>query len=89
MSATERHGKTSDTSQKTTGQQRTLHRVLRRERSDDSGPREVGIYLHKRDYELDARSLIRKVFLQYFGAGGGRAVLGPRCFWPEAVAKAL
>ncbi|CAK9019432.1 116 kDa) (U5-116 kDa) [Durusdinium trenchii] len=32
---------------------------------------EVGIYLHKRDYELDARSLIRKVFLQYFGAGGG------------------
>jgi len=32
---------------------------------------EVGIYLHKRDYELDARSLIRKVFQQYFGSGGG------------------
>ncbi|CAE7221295.1 EFTUD2 [Symbiodinium sp. CCMP2592] len=32
---------------------------------------EVGIYLHKRDYELDARALIRKVFQQYFGSGGG------------------
>eukprot|EP00933_Yihiella_yeosuensis_P039215 TRINITY_DN3315_c0_g2_i1.p1 TRINITY_DN3315_c0_g2~~TRINITY_DN3315_c0_g2_i1.p1 ORF type:complete len:983 (-),score=238.98 TRINITY_DN3315_c0_g2_i1:118-3066(-) len=32
---------------------------------------EVGIYLHKRDYELDARSLLRKVFIQYFGVGGG------------------
>ena len=35
-------------------------------------PSQVGIYLHKRDYELDARSLIRKVFQQYFGSGGGR-----------------
>lgn len=34
---------------------------------------QVGIYLHKRDYELDARSLIRKVFAQYFGSGGGEA----------------
>ena len=32
---------------------------------------QVGIYLHKRDYELDARALIRKVFQQYFGSGGG------------------
>jgi 116 kDa U5 small nuclear ribonucleoprotein component len=32
---------------------------------------EVGIYLHKRDYELDARSLLKKVFLQFFGASGG------------------
>jgi len=34
---------------------------------------EVGIYLHKRDYELDARSLCKKVFMQYFGVGGGLA----------------
>lgn len=32
---------------------------------------EVGIYLHKRDYELDARSLLKKIFAQFFGAGGG------------------
>mmetsp|Transcript_101971 Transcript_101971/g.287841 ORF Transcript_101971/g.287841 Transcript_101971/m.287841 type:complete len:985 (-) Transcript_101971:157-3111(-) len=32
---------------------------------------EVGIYLHKRDYDLDARSLLKKVFLQFFGSGGG------------------
>jgi len=32
---------------------------------------EVGIYLHKRDYELDARSLCKKIFAQYFGVGGG------------------
>ncbi|CAE8716626.1 unnamed protein product, partial [Polarella glacialis] len=32
---------------------------------------EVGIYLHKKDYELDAKGLCRKVFAQYFGVGGG------------------
>lgn len=32
---------------------------------------EVGIYLHKRDQNLDARSLLKKVFLQFFGQGGG------------------
>merc|ERR1719210_2611930 len=32
---------------------------------------EVGIYMHKRDQHLDARSLLKKVFLQFFGAGGG------------------
>jgi len=32
---------------------------------------EVGIYLHKRDFDLDARSLLKKVFLQFFGPGGG------------------
>lgn len=28
---------------------------------------EVGIYLHKRDLELDARSVLKKVFAQFFG----------------------
>mmetsp|Transcript_33055 Transcript_33055/g.71948 ORF Transcript_33055/g.71948 Transcript_33055/m.71948 type:complete len:985 (-) Transcript_33055:71-3025(-) len=32
---------------------------------------EVGIYLHKRDYDLDARSLLKKIFAQLFGSGGG------------------
>jgi len=32
---------------------------------------EVGIYLNKKDFTLDARSLLKKVFLQFFGAGGG------------------
>eukprot|EP00928_Gymnodinium_smaydae_P051092 TRINITY_DN3461_c0_g2_i1.p1 TRINITY_DN3461_c0_g2~~TRINITY_DN3461_c0_g2_i1.p1 ORF type:complete len:983 (+),score=305.48 TRINITY_DN3461_c0_g2_i1:48-2996(+) len=32
---------------------------------------EVGIYLHKRDYDLDARSLLKKVFTHFFGSGGG------------------
>jgi len=32
---------------------------------------EVGIYLHKRDCNLDAKSLLKKVFIQFFGAGGG------------------
>jgi U5 small nuclear ribonucleoprotein component len=32
---------------------------------------EVDIYPHKRDYDLDARSLLKKVFLQLFGSGGG------------------
>merc|ERR1719191_1403789 len=32
---------------------------------------EVGIYMHKRDYDLDARSLLKKVFTQFFGSGGG------------------
>eukprot|EP00929_Paragymnodinium_shiwhaense_P000231 TRINITY_DN100482_c0_g1_i1.p1 TRINITY_DN100482_c0_g1~~TRINITY_DN100482_c0_g1_i1.p1 ORF type:complete len:984 (+),score=344.63 TRINITY_DN100482_c0_g1_i1:96-3047(+) len=32
---------------------------------------EVGIYLHKRDYDLDARSLLKKIFQVFFGAGGG------------------
>lgn len=32
---------------------------------------EVGIYLHKRDFDLDARSLLKKVFIQFFGQGGG------------------
>ncbi|CAJ1450621.1 unnamed protein product, partial [Effrenium voratum] len=41
---------------------------------------EVGIYLHKRDYELDAKQLIRKVFLQYFGSGG---VACPAQLWLE------
>lgn len=32
---------------------------------------EIEIFLHKRDYDLDARSLLKKVFLQLFGPGGG------------------
>jgi U5 small nuclear ribonucleoprotein component len=32
---------------------------------------EVGIYMHKKDLDLDARSLLKKVFLQFFGFGGG------------------
>mmetsp|Transcript_106764 Transcript_106764/g.227978 ORF Transcript_106764/g.227978 Transcript_106764/m.227978 type:complete len:985 (-) Transcript_106764:33-2987(-) len=32
---------------------------------------EIGIYLHKRDYELDARCLLKKIFQQFFGVGGG------------------
>jgi U5 small nuclear ribonucleoprotein component len=32
---------------------------------------EIGIYLHKRDYDLDARSLLRRIFGQLFGLGGG------------------
>jgi U5 small nuclear ribonucleoprotein component len=32
---------------------------------------EIGLYLHKRDYDLDARSLLKKVFVQFFGVGGG------------------
>jgi len=32
---------------------------------------EVGIYLHKRDYDLDARSLLKKVFMQFFGGTSG------------------
>jgi U5 small nuclear ribonucleoprotein component len=32
---------------------------------------EIGIYLHKRDYDLDARSLLKKVFAQFFGNSGG------------------
>jgi len=32
---------------------------------------EIGIYLHKRDYDLDARSLLKKIFGVFFGAGGG------------------
>mmetsp|Transcript_60870 Transcript_60870/g.188467 ORF Transcript_60870/g.188467 Transcript_60870/m.188467 type:complete len:986 (+) Transcript_60870:87-3044(+) len=32
---------------------------------------EVGIYLHKRDQNLDARSLLKRVFNQFFGVGGG------------------
>merc|ERR1719271_431674 len=32
---------------------------------------EVDIYPHKRDYDLDARSLLKKIFLQLFGSGGG------------------
>lgn len=32
---------------------------------------EIGIYLHKRDYDLDARSLLKRIFNQFFGAGGG------------------
>jgi len=34
---------------------------------------EIGIYLHKRDFDLDARSLLKQVFNQFFGAGGGLA----------------
>merc|ERR1719277_58356 len=32
---------------------------------------EIGIYLHKRDYDLDARSLLKQVFQHFFGFGGG------------------
>jgi U5 small nuclear ribonucleoprotein component len=32
---------------------------------------EIDIFLHKRDYDLDARSLLKKIFLQLFGPGGG------------------
>merc|ERR1719382_1287482 len=32
---------------------------------------EIGIYLHKRDYDLDARSLLKQVFQHFFGVGGG------------------
>lgn len=32
---------------------------------------EVGIYLPKKDYDLDARSLLKKVFVQFFGISGG------------------
>eukprot|EP00747_Dinoflagellata_sp_TGD_P162540 gnl/TRDRNA2_/TRDRNA2_180238_c0_seq1.p1 gnl/TRDRNA2_/TRDRNA2_180238_c0~~gnl/TRDRNA2_/TRDRNA2_180238_c0_seq1.p1 ORF type:complete len:998 (+),score=250.36 gnl/TRDRNA2_/TRDRNA2_180238_c0_seq1:191-2995(+) len=28
---------------------------------------EVGIYLHKKDFDLDARSLLKKIFMQLFG----------------------
>mmetsp|Transcript_30926 Transcript_30926/g.78322 ORF Transcript_30926/g.78322 Transcript_30926/m.78322 type:complete len:988 (-) Transcript_30926:180-3143(-) len=34
---------------------------------------EIGIYLHKRDYDLDARSLLKQVFNHFFGASGGLA----------------
>jgi len=33
--------------------------------------KEIGIYLHKRDYDLDARSLLKVVFGHFFGYGGG------------------
>ncbi|CAE7406874.1 CLO [Symbiodinium necroappetens] len=46
---------------------------------------EVGIYLHKRDYELDARALIRKVFQQYFGSGGGLPSFVDMVSWPNWV----
>jgi U5 small nuclear ribonucleoprotein component len=32
---------------------------------------EIGVYLHKRDYDLDACSLLKKIFTRLFGAGGG------------------
>mmetsp|Transcript_17701 Transcript_17701/g.37892 ORF Transcript_17701/g.37892 Transcript_17701/m.37892 type:complete len:982 (+) Transcript_17701:99-3044(+) len=39
----------------------------------ESTLKEVGIYLHKRDYDLDARSLLKQVFAQFFGTSGGLA----------------
>jgi len=34
---------------------------------------EIGIHLHKKDYDLDARSLLKQVFNQFFGPSGGLA----------------